>query len=296
MLILAALLAGCSAARAQAPVPADPLADSLLARVTFTGTSDERAFFEMLMRRMLESPTARELAGEALASPLPVNARFADLPGTDFYERRDGRKAFDATEAGRALRERDAATIELNRACLSIDPDYARVDCARYLAHELLGHTLGLLRASTPQERSLYLYYDDEYEARLVGWIVTVELTGRLDDPEAACALADPAAYRRRIQATYPSSAASLSLEEFSDPLGAWTRRRTLDLSPKARAYVDEELAYFRQSGPASLSELAAAGGDPFFQRLPDTARRLEARLQSHDAQLFHANGCSDYR
>ena len=296
MLLAALLTVWVPAARAQAPVPADPLAQSLLARVAFAGTPEERAFFEMLTRRMLESPTARELAAEVLASPLPVSARFSDLPGTELYERREGRVAFDATEAGRAVRSRDGAVVELNRACLKIDPDYARLDCVRHLAHELFGHTLGLLRAPTAEDRALYLYYDDEYEARLVGWIVTVELAGELRDPEPACALADPAAYRRYIQRTYPSSSASLSLDELGDPVGAWRRRASQGVSEKALGWVRESLGYFQGDGAAALPGLTAVSRDAFFAALPQRARSLEARLSSYGDRLFVVSDCSDYR
>lgn len=296
-MLLAALLTGwVAAARAQAPAPADPLAESLLAHVSFAGTAEERVFFEMLTRRVLESPTARELAAEVLASPLPVSARFADLPGTQLYERRGGRVAFDATEAGRALRARDGVVVELNRACLRIDPEYARVDCARHLAHELFGHALGLLRASSAEDRALYLYYDDEYEARLVGWIVTVELAGQLLDPEPACALADPAAYRKRLQRTYPSSSASLSLEELSDPLAAWRGRASQGVDAKGLAWTRESLSYFEGEGAASLPRLTAAARDAFFAGLPERARRLEGRLSSYGDRLFTIGDCSDYR
>ncbi len=291
-----ALLAVLALAAAAAPAPApDPLAASLLQRLSFEGSAEERAFYEALTRRLLESPTARELAAAAAASRLPATVRFAELPGTELYERREGRRAFTADQAGRTLRSPDGVTIELNRACLSIDAEYARLDCVRHYAHELLGHALGLLRADDETQRAAYVYYDDEYEARLVGWIVTAELSEDYKDPEPACALADPAAYRAYIRRTYPSSSAGLALEDYGDPLAAWRGRRAQS-SAKARGLLAEEISYFDGPGRERLARFAQAAAQPYFRGLPAYAQSLESRLSARGDRLFHAADCGDYR
>lgn len=160
---------------APAARPADALAAAFKAKIVFQGTAEERAFFESLEDRLLESPTMRELAERFVAAPGTMTARFAELPGTELYERYENLMDFTAPEAGHLVRCEDAATIVLNSACLLIHRDYALEDCGAHLAHEVFGHGLGWMEAGAHGLRASYIHYDDELFARIVGRVFRAE-------------------------------------------------------------------------------------------------------------------------
>ena len=257
--LLALLL--LSAARAQvpevgAPVPVDdPAAAAFSAKLSFEGTAEERLLFEALVRRILESPPHRELAAAFSAGQGKVSTRFQEMPGTNVYERREGRTAFDAKHAAHVIRGQDEAVIELNRACLEIDPEYALEQCSGQLVHEALGHTLGWLEAGPAGVRAAYVYYDDELWARMTQWALAAETGRRVLDPEAWCALGDPEAFQRHLARTYSSSIDAL----------------------------------------AHPSEIGDVVRSPVGPALAARAAMVRARLRGMPESFFAVDDCSDY-
>ena len=267
---------------------ADPLAERLLAKISFTGSVEQEKFFEKLTYRVLESPTARGLAAKFVAENGDVSARFAVLPNTELYERRDGRTSFTAPKAGYAERREDGASIVLNEACLRIDPEYAGIDCARQYAHEFFGHTLGWLEAGRHGLRSVYLYYDDEHFARLVGWLVTLELSGRLTDPEAACATQDGSSYQRYLQRIYPTSTAGFTAAELADPETALRTHLNSTNLPEARAAGEKAAADFAGAwGQENLPKFRAAAAQPFFREVEERTHTYSVLLRDQPEKLF---------
>lgn len=282
---------------APASIPApDPLAKALVAKLSFEGGARERAFFEGLVGKLLEAPSMRALAQETIDADGPVSVRFAAMPGTELYERRDGRLAFTAPEAALVLRGVDSARITLNEACLRIDPEYAALDCTRQLAHELFGHTLPWMRAQKDGLRSVYLLYDDEYRSRLVGWLFTLETTGEVRDPQASCDVEDSTGAVHAMQASYSSSAGGLTRAELADPLAAFRDHLARAKTDRARGSAAPQVASFESGwGAAHVDEFKAAALHPFFKAADDATEALRASLAARADKLFRFGDCSDY-
>ena len=281
------LAAACAAA------PVDPLAARLGAAVAFEGTPRERELFDRLLLRVLESPAARDLAETLIAQGQPFAAVFAEMPGTAVYERRDGRMAFAAAEAAHLVREPHRGLVRLNRACLEIDADFADVDCARQLAHELLGHGLGWALAGAQGQRDAYAHFDDELFARLIEWLVRVDLAGEIRDPEPACALVDLEAYQRRMTRVYTGSVWGLRPEHMGRAREVYRERLGWDLDEKDRAKVAAALASI---GDAEAAALERAASHPLFRRWPEREADLAARLRARGEMLLTGPSCDGYR
>ncbi|MCX5789756.1 MAG: hypothetical protein NTX64_14825, partial [Elusimicrobia bacterium] len=275
---------------------ADPALEAFVKKLSFEGADQEQALLRALAARVLQSPALRELAARFAAGEGAVTTRFADFPGTYIYDHKDGRLAFAGAQAAHVLRAADGARIELNTACLKIDPDYALDECGEHLAHEALGHTLGWLDAGPAGVREAYLYYDDEYWSRLVSWTYDAELDGRVIDPEPWCALGDPQPYMLRLKKVYPASAASLSQSELLDPAAALRAHLAGAACAECRGWIAPILAEFEGEGGAAFAgKLRAAAGSPLFPALDVRAEELRRRLLARPELFFQLDGCSDY-
>ena len=274
----------------------DPALEAFVAKLAFEGTDQERALLRALAARVLQSPTLRELAAIFAAGQGAVTTRFADFPSTYIYDHKDGRLSFAGAQAAHVLRAADGARIELNTACLKIDPDYALDECGEHLAHEALGHTLGWVDAGPAGVREAYLYYDDEYWSRLVSWTFNVEVVGHTIDPEPWCAMSDPGAYMLRLKKVYPASAASLSQSEFRDPGAALHAHFTAATCAECRGWITPILAGFEGEGGAALAgKLRAAADSPLFPALDARAEALRRRLLARPESFFQYDACSEY-
>lgn len=274
----------------------DPLLERLMAMTRFAGPPEEKAFYEKLCARLLESPTGRELALSAVSQDAPVAVAFEDFPGTDVYERSEGVLAFAGSHAAHAVRTEDSLSVALNRLCLKVDPSVAGTSCVEQLAHELFGHGLGWLEARGAARRS-YWVYDDEFLARLVGWNVRLDLTGAVRDPEAFCAAEDPAAFQRRLPSVYPSCQWALTRSELRDPEASMRARLGWAQDKAAREALAGALASIAgEAGRQRREAMKAAAEDPVFDRLEARFEKLRARLLAHEGVLRAAPLCSDYR
>ncbi len=207
------------------PAP-DPLYDSLLRRVKFDsrGRDAEKKLYEATVRRMLESPTARDLAQKLINEGGKFRVSFETFDNTVILED-DGKKHFSGT-GGRMRREGDTLAIELNSAYLDMDPNWTKDRVTVSLSHELLGHALQDVRADQLGVKEAYHYYrDNETNAGLVGWVVEAELSGWTTSGHAWNYLRDPESYHKTLQVMRPYYAASLSPAEMSDPAGTLEAR-----------------------------------------------------------------------
>lgn len=295
LFLLAAIVSASPAAAQPAHAP-DPVLVGMLERLRFTGTAQERACFVHMAARLLESPTARELAAVLAAQSGTAAVSFFDSPTTEIYEKSPGVTSFAGQGAAHAVRNADGAEVVLNRSCLVIDRATADVVCPEQLAHELFGHTLGWFEASPAVRRSYWLY-DDELLARLVGWNVKLELGGRLIDPEAYCAAEDPAAFQRHLPSVYPSCMEGLTREELRDAEPSLREHLKRAADERTRAVIAGELRFFEgEAGRENREAARTAAGDPLFDRLEARAQALRARLLASPDVVRLPALCADYR
>ncbi|MBI4423995.1 MAG: hypothetical protein HY554_09725 [Elusimicrobia bacterium] len=274
----------------------EPVSAALQNRLELAGTAEERALLRALLVRLAAAPGLRGLAERLNAAPGKLTVRFAEFPGTTLYERRTGRWSFDARVAAHFVRAEGEAVIELNRACLRIDPEFALRTCAVQLAHELLGHALAWLEAAEAGLASAYLHFDDEALAKLAGWTAAAELDGRIPDPEAWCAVSQPEAFRKGLKRTYPYSAGALSRDELADPVGTLRARRGAAESALARGYIDSALRAFEGGAGEDLrAACRAAAAHPLLDALERRSAALRLRLLEAPERLFRFGSCSEY-
>lgn len=224
----AALFDG-AARRAQGPVATKPavpgkteLLKELKDRVTIgeDETPAERAALNAILSRMIDSPSARELAEQFVAEDARATLAFEEIPGTEIYTI-NGQKTF-WTSGGHAHTSYDVPEVNLNSAYMAAQKKYA----PGTLAHELLGHSLAKYRASRAGAAAAQDYSrTEEANAGLIGWVVDTELGNKLDDGWAWKYLADPEDYYTGLKTCLPYYAATLSREEMNDPLSAYRQR-----------------------------------------------------------------------
>lgn len=216
---------------AAVPVPApagaaDPLAARLRARLIFDDGGDAlaREALDMGVRRLLESPTARELAEELVRLGVTVKLSFAEMEHSLVAER--GGKKFLLGYGGTATHGAAGAWIRLNRDYLKTDTEYLLRDLPATLGHELLGHALGAARAeSAGVDAAWNRWRGDELSAGLAGWVIAAEL-GRLPhDDHMRRWLEDPESYYRGMHLAGGYYAKTFSAEEAKDPRHAYRER-----------------------------------------------------------------------
>ncbi len=213
------------------PVPgpagaADPLAARLRARLVLDdgGSALAREALEMALRRLLESPSARELAEDFIRVGATVRISFAQMDHSVVAER-SGKK-FLSGYGGIASHGAEGAWVKLNRDYLATDTEYLLSDMPATLGHELLGHALGAARAEPAGvDEAWNRWRGDERSAALAGWVIAAEL-GRLPhDEHMRRWLEDPESYFRGMHLAGGYYAKTFSAEEAKDPRHAYRER-----------------------------------------------------------------------
>lgn len=213
------------------PVPgpagtADPLAARLRARLTLDdgGSRLAREALDMGIRRLLESPTARELAEDFLRTGVTVKIGFAEMENSVVAER--GGKKFLSGYGGVASRGADGAWVKLNLDYLSTDTEFVLRDLPATLGHELLGHALGAARAEAAGAGEAWnRWRGDELSASLTGWVIASELGRVPHDDHMRRWLEDPESYYRGMHLAGSYYASTFSAEEAKDPVHAYHER-----------------------------------------------------------------------
>lgn len=202
--------------------PADPLAASLRARLVLDDGGDPlaREALDMAVRRLLESPTARELAAEFVRRGVTVRIAFAAMENSVLVER-DGRRSLSGY-GGTASHGSGGASVKLNRDYLRADTAYQLHDLPATLGHELLGHALGAARAEAAGvEPAWNRWRGDELNAGVVGWLVAAELGEPPRDAHLWRWLEDPERYYREMHLAGGYYAKTFSAEEAARPAHA---------------------------------------------------------------------------
>ena len=128
------------------------------------GVPAERTAMDAMLARMMESPTAREVAAKFIKADAKVKFSLEEMPGSA-VETREGKKTIVGFR-GHTLINDNPPSVVLNKLYMQPGVDGAEGT----LAHEMLGHAL---------ERQLYGGGDDviyqyneteEENARLIGW------------------------------------------------------------------------------------------------------------------------------
>jgi hypothetical protein len=208
----------------------------ILKRVTFEDSQDptRQRHLADAVARLLQSPTAVRLVQDFDRMQAAAHVAFGPINGTRRI-RADGRPTFHGPRAytnvvgGQSL-------IILNQEFLQSDEETRDTDMAAALAHELLGHGLWYQRAAKHRMLDAAHVHDlNELNARLIGWIVEMEVSARLGDREAWTFLRDPDGYLAALKLRNPFYALTYSSADMRAPLAALSQR--LD---QAKARIDE--------------------------------------------------------
>lgn len=205
---------------------ADPLAARLRSRLILDDGGDAlaREALDMALRRLLESPTAHELAEDFVRLSVTVKISFAAMENSVVADR-GGRKYLEGY-GGTSTHGVGGAWVKLNRDYLKTDTAFLLHDLPATLGHELLGHALGAARAEAAgREKEWDLWRGDELGAGLTGWLIAAELGSIPSDAHLWRWLEDPEQYYRAMHLAGGYYAKTFSAEEAADPAHAYRER-----------------------------------------------------------------------
>jgi len=225
--------AGVAAVEKRTPAAADKnrLLSELKVRIVFEGDKHGEAAFNGLLSEALDSPSARESAGEFLKSNARVRVSFAKLSGS--LVRSEG-KEFVAGQHAYTYMDETPPRVALNELLAGHD----RGAAITTLTHEMFGHSVEAVRLSAREKEFNDLALDEEENARLIGWLSAAEL-GYEPGDDAWAYLQDPEEEMRSIRRN--GYAARLTREEMRDPLPAY-RERLAELDREAEK-AEQKLA-----------------------------------------------------
>jgi len=206
--------------------PADPLAARLRARLVLDDGGDAlaREALDMALRRLLESPSARELAEELVRLGATVKVSFAEMDHSLVAER--GGRKFLLGYGGTSTHGTGGAWVKLNRDYLKTDTAFLLRDLPATLGHELLGHALGAARAETAGVDFAWdRWRGDELTAGITGWLIAAELGAVPNDAHMWRWLEDPEQYYREMHLAGGYYARTFSPAEAADPARAFRER-----------------------------------------------------------------------
>lgn len=195
------------------------LAEQMISHLAI-GVGEEERQCEIIRKaisRLMDAPTAREIAIDYLAESIPTTVQFG--------------KPKNATSASSdymlLIQPRDYAHWEANRlvvilnaAYLTADEGFRATDLPVLLGHELFGHGIWYARAERAGVRQGYHHHElNETNARLVGWLINLELNGPGDCGEAIRYLDNAAQYLAHMKLKLPYYALTFSSQEMLRPV-----------------------------------------------------------------------------
>ncbi len=181
------------------------------------GVPAERTALNSMLARMMESPSAREIAARFIKADAKVQLAFEDMPGSTVVTE-DGQKSVWGVR-GRTEVDKVPPRVVMNKLYMQegVVPAYGT------LAHEMLGHALEKQLAGDLTQ--VYIYNTDEEEnARLIGWLVTAEL-GQRPDSETWAYMQNPDENRDYIKLMSPYYSLTLTSDEMKDPAPLYRKR-----------------------------------------------------------------------
>lgn len=205
----------------------------------------QREVIRKAITRQMDAPTAREIAVDYLADQIPTTVCFGKL---DNATGTSSLSMLRMQQRGTASWKDDRVVITLNSAYLAVGEEFRRTDLPVVLGHELFGHGIWYARAEGARVRQGYHHHElNEINARLVGWLMNLELNGSVDCSEPIAYLSNGAQYFARLKLKLPYYALTFSSEEMLRPVEVMETR-----AQKAR------------NGRAALvKRLAELGGQP---------------------------------
>jgi hypothetical protein len=219
----------------------EKLFQALMARVTVRPdpSSREAAAIRDAFREMLKTQTGSELAQRFVNENAHGSVGFGDTGGSAVVEQ-NGIKVMQGS-GGYTETSKTPPSVMLNQQFLETDPNYQRVEIARVLTHELMGHGFERQRVAAAglSPDAMYYYRADEGNASMVGWLVQAELGGKLINGHMWNYLTDPEKFYKGIQFLDPYYATTLSAQEMLDPVPVWKDR--LSRLGEARAGLDDD-------------------------------------------------------
>lgn len=188
------------------------LADHVTSRLDVA--SRQREIIRKAIARLMEAPTAREIAVAYLAESIPTTVKFAGPTAgaaSDFMLMQP---------RGYASWNDDGLVVTLNAMYLSVDESLRVADLPMTLGHELFGHGLWYARAARASVYQGCHHHElNEANARLVGWLISCELNSPVELDEAIRYLRDPAQYLAELKLKLPYYAMTFSSREMLRPL-----------------------------------------------------------------------------
>jgi plasmid stabilization system protein ParE len=217
------------------------LAAAFASRVNVIDGGDpaRRAVLSQAFERMLESPTARELVRQFLAEGISTDVEFTGI-GESRVQIENGRKIFSG-QRGVVAWQNGRVRVRLNKDYVDVDEHIHEQNLPATLAHEILGHGLGYARADRADVfHAFHVHELNEMKARLVEWLVDLELDGRIEDASVWRYLDDAGDYYRYLKLRLPYYAVTFSNAEFLHPLAALEKR--LEAARIKRTTVETDL------------------------------------------------------
>ena len=263
------------------------------------GVPAEGAALNAILTRLMDSPTARELAGQFIKEDAKAVISFEELPDTRIIEA-NGKKEFYNTGGHLHQNTNPIIKVDLNSAYLIVQRHWGSPE--QTLAHELLGHALEKARAKRYGVADVNYYnLNDEANAGLVGWTVDAELGRHIANPLAWTYMADPDDYLNQVKLSASCYAPMLSSEEMKDPQAAFKERladadellANIPVKKKNNETwlrIIEHLITVHKMDPAAfLTRKENLVGN--LKTLPDTEAELRDIRQSLEQLIAKCNG-----
>ena len=186
------------------------------------------------LRRLVQSPTARTLIDELLKEDAKVLVSFE--AGQCRIHESNGKKLIVNSDAQTDTRS-STVHVKLCREMLKADPEALAAHMIEALPHELLGHALEALRArKTGLSLPYSFYFDNETNAELVGWTVSLELGGAANGWVWPY-LKDPKTYFFDLELALPFYAGTFHPAQMAAPVSVLQQR--LKRIPEERARLE---------------------------------------------------------
>ena len=183
------------------------------------GIPAERAALDSMLARMMESPTAREVAAKFIKENAKVEITLENIPGSTIATV-DGKKTLWGPR-GMTETTKIPPRVVLNKFYMQYEKDFG----VGTLAHETLGHAFEAQRAGDALGGGIYLYNtDDEENARMIGWLVRTELEVK-PESEIWGYMQDPEANRESLKMASAYYAVTITSEEMKDPVPVYEKR-----------------------------------------------------------------------
>lgn len=252
----------------------------------------EQEALEEALSLLLKSSTAATLFQRLRNGKAGIKITFEDI-STIKVEQKNGKKSIIGIR-GYSNPENGAMMTVLNRNLIGLPLE----ELASVLGHELLGHDLGHLEAAKLGIAGTYddYYAGNETRARLLGWIVMLELGEAPSDFRFWEFLENPPQYDRSILQS-PLYAQFLSSQELADPVTAYQKR--LDLAQAESAAVSkteqDDLRFlriidhfisFHRLDPEPFKELQERLQEDLNQSLPARRKSLQEAQQALKNQI----------